>query len=148
MAKIAFLGAGSLGFGRRLVSDILSFPELAEGTIHLVDPSAERLGFIKTLSDRMVEAAGLSARIEASTDREEGLDGADYVIASIRVGEGIDFGVADIACGCRQQGRVQGAFGIARFVNRRHFRALPKGAQIVVGDPQPAVGLRLQQRMA
>ena len=89
MAKIAFLGAGSLGFGRRLVSDILSFPELAEGTIHLMDPSADRLAFIQTLSERMVDASGLSANIEASTDREEALDGADYVIASIRVGEGM-----------------------------------------------------------
>ena len=89
MAKIAFLGAGSLGFGRRLVSDILSFPELAAGTIHLMDPSAERLGFIRELSDRMVEHAGLPTRISSSTDRESALDGADYVIVSIRVGEGM-----------------------------------------------------------
>ncbi|MEO2003050.1 MAG: hypothetical protein ABGY41_03015, partial [Candidatus Poribacteria bacterium] len=89
MAKIAFLGAGSLGFGRRLVSDILSFPELADGTIHLMDPSAERLGFIHNLSERMVAAAGLPTSIESSTEREAALDGADYVIASIRVGEGM-----------------------------------------------------------
>ena len=89
MANIAFLGAGSLGFGRRLVSDILSFPELADGTIHLMDPSAERLGFIHNLSERMVEAAGLPTSIESSTEREAALDGADYVIASVRVGEGM-----------------------------------------------------------
>ena len=87
MAKIAFLGAGSLGFGRRLVSDILSFPDLVDGTIHLMDPSPERLAFIHKLSERMVEAAGLPTTIASSTEREPALDGADYVIASIRVGE-------------------------------------------------------------
>ena len=41
MAKIAFLGAGSFGFGRRLIGDLLSFPELVDSTIHLVDPDSE-----------------------------------------------------------------------------------------------------------
>jgi len=87
MLKIAFLGAGSLGFGPRLVSDILSFPELTDSVIHLVDPASERLEFIESYVRRMVSEANLPTQIAASTERESALDGADYVIASIRVGQ-------------------------------------------------------------
>ena len=86
MAKIAFLGAGSLGFGKRLVGDILSFPELADSTIHLVDPDGERLALTHTYAKRMVSELDLPAQIIASTERQSALDGADYVIVSIRVG--------------------------------------------------------------
>jgi len=87
MLKIAFLGAGSLGFGPRLVSDILSFPELTDSVIHLVDPASERLDFIESYVQRMVSDANLPTKIVASTERESALDGANYVIASIRVGQ-------------------------------------------------------------
>jgi alpha-galactosidase len=86
MIKIAFLGAGSIGFGRRLVSDILSFPELTEATLHLVDPDAERLDLIEGAVRRMVREARLPTRLAASTERAAALDGADFVIASIRTG--------------------------------------------------------------
>ena len=36
MAKITYIGAGSTGFGKTLVSDILTRPALAEGTIALM----------------------------------------------------------------------------------------------------------------
>ena len=96
MLKIAFFGAGSLGFGPRLVSDILSFPELVDSTIHLVDPAAERLEFIESHVRRMVREANLPTQIAASTEREAALDGADYVIASIRVGQNFEPETLDI----------------------------------------------------
>lgn len=90
MIKIAFLGAGSmggsLGFGPRLVGDILSFPELVESEIYLVDPAKERLEFMEGYLSRMVKEADLPTKISGSTEREAALDGADYVIATIRVG--------------------------------------------------------------
>ena len=90
MAKIAFLGAGSLGFGRRLVGDILSFPELVDSTIYLVDPDGERLALTHTFAQRMVHESGLPTQIVASTERKAALDGADYVIVSIRVGKNME----------------------------------------------------------
>ena len=45
--KIAFIGAGSFGFTRGLVRDILTFPALADAEIALMDIDEERLGFIK-----------------------------------------------------------------------------------------------------
>lgn len=86
ITKVAFLGAGSFGFGRRLVSDLLSFPELTDSTVHLVDPDAERLAFVEAVVRRMVNEAQLPTRVEASTERTAALHGADYVIVSIRVG--------------------------------------------------------------
>jgi len=90
MLKIAFLGAGSLGFGPRLVGDILSFPELVDSTIHLVDPAVDRLEFMERYLRRMVSEAGLPTQIAASPERESALDGANYVIASIRVGQNFE----------------------------------------------------------
>ena len=86
MAKIAFLGAGSFGFGRRLIGDLLSFPELLDSTIHLVDPDSERLELTHTYAQRIVRELNLPTQIAASTERKPALDGADYVIVSIRVG--------------------------------------------------------------
>jgi len=96
MLKIAFFGAGSLGFGPRLVGDILSFPELVDSTIHLVDPATERLEFIESHVRRMVREANLPTQVAASTERQAALDGADYVIASIRVGQNFEPETLDV----------------------------------------------------
>ncbi|HOL22348.1 MAG TPA: alpha-glucosidase/alpha-galactosidase, partial [bacterium] len=48
MVKIAFIGAGSLGFTRGLVRDILTFPLLRDATISLMDIDKERLEFAET----------------------------------------------------------------------------------------------------
>jgi len=45
MAKIAFIGAGSLTFTNNLVRDILTFPLLKDATLTLMDIDAERGGF-------------------------------------------------------------------------------------------------------
>ena len=44
--KIAFIGAGSFGFTRSLVRDILSFEAFHDATIALMDINAERLDYI------------------------------------------------------------------------------------------------------
>ncbi len=45
MTKIAFIGAGSLGFTAGLVRDMLTFPLLEDAHIALMDIDAERLDF-------------------------------------------------------------------------------------------------------
>ena len=37
--KIAIIGAGSLGFTRKLIHDIVAVPELAQTVFHLMDIS-------------------------------------------------------------------------------------------------------------
>ena len=86
MPKIALIGAGSVVFARRLTVDILSWPELADGTIALMDIDAESLDVMGQLAQRMVREQGLPTEIVVTEDRRQALDGADYVITSIDVG--------------------------------------------------------------
>jgi alpha-galactosidase len=85
MAKIALIGAGS-GFGGRLSTDILSFPELRDATLSLVDINQEAVDAVGGFVQKVVEAHGVSTKVEATTDRRKALDGADYVVVAISVG--------------------------------------------------------------
>ena len=86
MPKIAFIGAGSFGFTRNLVRDVLTFPLLAGSTITLMDINAERLDFIQRAVERIVKEGGYPAKVEATLDRAEALKGADFVVVTILAG--------------------------------------------------------------
>jgi len=55
MPKIAIIGAGSLVFSYQLIWDVLSFPEISESTISLMDIDEERLNLIAQLAQKMVD---------------------------------------------------------------------------------------------
>ena len=84
--KIAMIGAGSIGFTRRLMRDILSVPELADTTFALTDISEQNLSMVAELCRRDIAANTLPARIVATTDRRAAITDADYVICMIRQG--------------------------------------------------------------
>ncbi len=84
--KIAMIGAGSVGFTRRLMYDILSVPELADTHFALMDISQRNLEMIHQLSDRDVRANKLPATVSATLDRRAAIADADYVISTIRQG--------------------------------------------------------------
>jgi alpha-galactosidase len=86
MVKIAFIGAGSFGFTRGLVRDILTFPLLRDATLSLMDISPERLDYIKRAVERIVAEGHYPAKVEATLDRAEALKGADAVICTILAG--------------------------------------------------------------
>ncbi len=83
MTKIAFIGAGSLGFTRKLIRDALSFPLLRDATLTLMDIDAERLDYARRSAQRIVDEGGYPARIVATQDRAEALRGADFVLITI-----------------------------------------------------------------
>ena len=83
MPKITFIGAGSWGFTRGLVRDLLTFPTLTNATITLMDIDPERLEFAKQACQRIVELGKYPAKVEATTNRAEALAGADYVVVTI-----------------------------------------------------------------
>jgi len=85
--KIAFIGAGSFGFTRSLVRDILTFPALADSTIALMDVNPERLAYIKRAVDRIVEEGKYPAKVIATLDRKEALMDADGVLCTILAGD-------------------------------------------------------------
>ena len=83
MPKITFIGAGSLGFTRNLVRDILTFPLLENATLMLMDIDAERLDFARRAVQRIVDMGQYPAKVEATTDRAAALKNADYVMVTI-----------------------------------------------------------------
>ena len=86
MTKITFIGAGSFGFTRKLVRDLLSFETLKDSEIALMDINEERLDFAKRACERIVEAGHYPAKVTATSNRAEALEGADFVIVTILVG--------------------------------------------------------------
>lgn len=86
MVQVSFIGAGSPVFAKTLVTDLLTFPELAGATISLMDIDETRLQKSAQVMERVVAEHDLEATIESTTDRRESLGGADYVISAIHVG--------------------------------------------------------------
>ncbi len=87
MPKIAFIGAGSFGFTRGLVRDILTFPALEGATLALMDVDAERLKWITKAVQRIVDEGKYPAKIVPTTNRKAALKGADAVICTILSGD-------------------------------------------------------------
>ena len=84
--RIAMIGAGSIGFTRKLMHDVLSVPDLADTTFAFMDISERNLSMVKQLCERDIQANGLPAQIVATTDQQEALRDADYIISTIRQG--------------------------------------------------------------
>ncbi len=86
MTKIAFIGAGSLGFTRGLVRDVLTFPLLKDATLYLMDADPERLDFAQKSVQRIVDMGHYPAKVVATLDRAEALKDADAVLVTILAG--------------------------------------------------------------
>jgi len=86
MARITFIGAGSLGFTRALVRDILTFPILKGSTLVLMDIDKERLAFARKAVQSIIDRGNYPAKIEATMDRKKALKGADVVLCTILAG--------------------------------------------------------------
>ncbi len=86
MPKLTFIGAGSFGFTRNLVRDVLTFERLADSTICLMDINPDRLEFSRRAVQRIIDEGGYPAKVETTLDRAEALKGADYVLVTILVG--------------------------------------------------------------
>ncbi len=87
MAKVVITGAGNVELTRKILSDLLSSPELAD-TLHIalhdVDPG--RLATAEALAARLLLETGAHACVEAAEDRRPLLDGADFVVCQFDVG--------------------------------------------------------------
>ena len=84
--KICIIGAGSVGFTKKLCSDILKVPEFEDIEIALTDINAHNLDMIRQIIERIVAVNGLRTRVTATTDRREALRGARYVMNCVRIG--------------------------------------------------------------
>jgi alpha-galactosidase len=84
--KVVIIGAGSAVFGLGTLATLVRTPRLRGGTLVLVDLDSEGLGLIDALARRLNQEWDANLSIVSSTQREEVLDGADFVIVSIEVG--------------------------------------------------------------
>lgn len=86
MAKVAFIGAGSVVFAKNLLGDLLSFAALQDAHVALVDIDAERLRVAERMAHKVAAALGARPVITAHTERTDALRDAGYVINAIQVG--------------------------------------------------------------
>ncbi|SFL42763.1 alpha-galactosidase [Gracilibacillus orientalis] len=84
--KIAFIGAGSIGFTRGLLRDILSVPEFQGIEVAFTDINEKNLDMVTQLCQRDIQENGLDMTIKATTDRKAALTDAKYIFNVVRIG--------------------------------------------------------------
>jgi len=118
--KFTFIGAGSLGFTRDLVRDILSFDSFKDAEIHLMDIHEGRLKYSKQAVQKLIDTGNYPATVHATTNRQEALAGADGVLITILQG-GVDVWRHDIEIPKKygvdiNVGDTRGPSGVFRFL--------------------------------
>ena len=83
--RIVLVGAGSAVFGYNSVLDAVNLPGLKGSNLVLHDVDEGRLKVMAGLAEKMNEETGAGLEIESTTDRDEALEGADFVVLSIAV---------------------------------------------------------------
>jgi alpha-galactosidase len=94
--KVAIIGAGSVGFTKTLISDLLKVPEFASVEFALTDINEHNLSMIHEIISAIVTVNNLPAKVTATTDRREALTGARYIMSCVRVG-GLEAFATDIS---------------------------------------------------
>lgn len=84
--KICFIGAGSIGFTRELLKDLLSIKEFNNIDIAFTDINEDNLRMVTELCQRDITENGLDIQIKATTDRRVALQDAKYVLNVVRIG--------------------------------------------------------------
>lgn len=84
--KIAFIGAGSIGFTRGLLRDILAVKEFNNIEVAFTDINEHNLEMVTQLCQRDIDENGLKIKIQATADRREAVKNARYVFNVVRIG--------------------------------------------------------------
>lgn len=93
--KIAIIGAGSVGFTRSMIRDILIVPELQDIEIAFHDINAHNLDMVTQLVQRDIDHNDVPAKLSSTLDRREAIRGAKYIFSFVRVG-GLEAFVHDV----------------------------------------------------
>ena len=84
--KVAFIGAGSVGFTRKLLRDLLTVPELQDTHFAFTDISKRNLDMVAKLCRKDLRSNRLPAKVTTTTERRRAVADADYVFNVARVG--------------------------------------------------------------
>ncbi|HEC24084.1 MAG TPA: 6-phospho-beta-glucosidase, partial [Chloroflexi bacterium] len=87
IAKVAVIGGGS-SYTPELIDGFITHEEevqVGEIALHDIDP--ERLEIVGGMVQRQVHFAELDTKITLTGSRQEAVEGADFVVSQIRVGQ-------------------------------------------------------------
>ncbi|MFC5649369.1 alpha-glucosidase/alpha-galactosidase [Paenibacillus solisilvae] len=126
--KVTFIGAGSIGFTRGLLRDLLAVPEFRNIEVAFTDINSHNLDMVTQLCQRDIHENKLDIKIQSTLDRREALKDARYVFVVVRIGGleafqhdvdiplkyGVDQCVGDTLCA---GGIMYGQRGIAEMMN-------------------------------
>jgi len=84
--KIAMIGAGSVVFCKTLLSDMMATPALAGAEYALMSPTESKLRRMEAFARRMLKENGIAGSVHATTNRQDAIRDADFVIVMIQVG--------------------------------------------------------------
>lgn len=83
--KIVIIGAGSAIFGLSMIKDAFSTKELWGSSLVLMDIDKAAVEKTALAANRINDILGAGYQVTSTTDREEALQGADFVIVSIAI---------------------------------------------------------------
>ena len=86
MVQISVVGAGSVVFTGRLIVDLCLTKSLSRSTVVLVDIDKKRLNMMYNLATKYAREMNIDVSIKKTMDREEALNGADFVINTVKIG--------------------------------------------------------------
>lgn len=92
MRKVAIIGAGSIVFCKTLMLDIMATEGLEDTEFALMAPTKSKTPQVEAFANRVIKHNGLPSRVYVTTDLQDALRGADYVIATFQVGGVTAFG--------------------------------------------------------
>ena len=84
--KVAIIGAGSASFSRRLMIDMMAIEGIVPDEIALMDVDTDRMELVSRYGNKLIEQHGADTKLTTTDSNREAVDGARYVIMSIRVG--------------------------------------------------------------
>ncbi len=73
--KVTVIGAGSIGFTKTLISDLLKVPEFVDCEFALTDINPHNLDMVKQVIETIVAVNKLPAKVTATTDRRAAITG-------------------------------------------------------------------------
>lgn len=87
MTRLVLIGAGSVQFGTGMLGDIFQSSALSGAEIVLNDINEPAAQKVAATAQAFIDERGLSHRVAVETDLARALQGADFVVISIEVGD-------------------------------------------------------------
>ena len=87
MTKIILVGAGSLQFGAGMLGDVFQSARLTDAEIILNDINEAAAKRTEKVANAFITENGLKQTVRVESDLENALQGADFVVISIEVGD-------------------------------------------------------------